>query len=373
MNTRLQVEHPVTELVTGIDLVEQQIRIAAGEALAIAQADVRRDGWAIECRIYAEDPSRGFLPSVGRIVRYRAPMASADVRLDTGIEDGSEISVYYDPMIAKLATHGPDRATAIARMQDALDAYYIRGVSHNIGLLNAVMGHPRFREGRLSTAFLAEEYSDGFRSAALTADLLAVIVPVAATIQHRLEARNRRLAGRMPGLAGRPAAERVVSVGEVNHPVSLSELDDGLAVTHAKRTVTVKTDWLPAQHLFEGTVDGRPAVLQVDRTGVAFTLWHRGVEAAIMVRTPRAAQLAARMPKKNAADMSRYLLSPMPGLVVSIPVAVGDNVRAGQALAVVDAMKMENVLRAERNGRVAKIRTAIGDSLAVDQVIMEFE
>jgi propionyl-CoA carboxylase alpha chain len=358
MNTRLQVEHPVTELVTGIDLVEQQIRIAAGETLAIAQEAVRRDGWAMECRIYAEDPSRGFLPSVGRIIRYRAPATSADVRVDTGIEDGSEISVYYDPMIAKLVTHGPDRAAAIAHMQDALDAYYIRGISHNIGLLNAVVGHPRFREGRLSTEFLAEEYGDGFRSAALTADMLAVIVPVAATIHHRMSARKRRITGRMPGLAGATATEWIVSVGEVNHPVSLSDLGDGLAVTYAKRTIMVRTDWSPVQHLFKGTIDGQPVVLQVDRSGVAFTLWHRGVEAAIAVRTPRAAELAARMPKKSAADMSRYLLS---------------DVRAGQALAVVDAMKMENVLRAERNGRVAKIRAAIGDSLAVDQVIMEFE
>ena len=373
MNTRLQVEHPVTEMVTGVDLVEQQIRIAAGELLAFGQADVTRNGWAMECRIYAEDPVRGFVPSIGRLSRYREPPASDACRVDAGVDEGSEISMFYDPMIAKLVTWGADRPAAIAAMQDALDRYELQGVAHNAGFLGAVVGHPRFAEGRLSTAFIEEEFGAGFDPAALSADALAVLVPVAALVHARLAARAARISGQIEGRAPlRHMGDWVVDLGASRHDVRLSESAEALVVDHAGRSVPVSGAWQPHESLFAGTVAGSAVTVQVARSGTALTLRWRGFEVTARVRTPRAAQLAATMPAKEALDLSRFLLSPMPGLVVALPAGEGDEVRAGQPLAIVDAMKMENVLRAERDGRVAAVRVAVGDSLAADQVIMEF-
>ena len=373
MNTRLQVEHPVTEMVTGIDLVEQQIRIAAGEPLAFGQADVTRNGWAMECRIYAEDPVRGFVPSIGRLSRYREPPASDACRVDAGVDEGSEISMFYDPMIAKLVACGADRPAAIAAMQHALDRYELQGVAHNAGFLSAVMGHPRFAEGRLSTAFIEEEFGAGFDPAALSEDALAVLVPVAALVHARLAARAARISGQIEGRAPlRHMGDWVVDLGASRHDVRLSESAEGLVVGHAGRSVPVAGAWQPHESLFAGTVAGNAVTVQVARRGTALTLRWRGFEVTARVRTPRAAALAATMPAKEALDMSRFLLSPMPGLVVALPAGEGDEVRAGQPLAIVDAMKMENVLRAERDGRVAAVRVEVGDSLAADQVIMEF-
>ena len=373
MNTRLQVEHPITEMVTGIDLVEQQIRIAAGEPLAFGQADVTRNGWAMECRIYAEDPVRGFVPSIGRLSRYREPQASATCRVDAGVDEGSEISMFYDPMIAKLVAYGADRPAAIAAMQDALDRYELRGVAHNAGFLSAVVGHPRFAEGRLSTAFIEEEFGGGFDPTALTDEALAVLVPVAALVHARLAARAARISGQIEGTAPlRHMGDWVVDFGTSRHDVRLSESAEGLVVDHAGESVPVSGAWQPHESLFAGTVGGNAVTVQVVRSGTALTLRWRGSEVTARVRTPRAAALAATMPAKEALDMSRFLLSPMPGLVVALPAGEGDEVRAGQPLAIVDAMKMENVLRAERDGRVVAVRVEVGDSLAADQVIMEF-
>ena len=373
MNTRLQVEHPVTEMVTGVDLVEQQIRIAAGEPLAFGQADVTRNGWAMECRIYAEDPVRGFVPSIGRLSRYREPPASATCRVDAGVDEGSEISMFYDPMIAKLVAYGADRPAAIAAMQDALDRYELQGVAHNAGFLSAVIGHPRFAEGRLSTAFIEEEFGSGFDPAALTDEALAVLVPVAALVHARLAARAARISGQIEGMAPlRHMGDWVVDLGASRHDVRLSESAEGLVVDHAGESVPVSGAWQPHESLFTGTVAGNAVTVQVARSGTALTLRWRGYEVTARVRTPRAAALAATMPAKEALDMSRFLLSPMPGLVVALPAGEGDEVRAGQPLAIVDAMKMENVLRAERDGRVLAVRVEVGDSLAADQVIMEF-
>ena len=373
MNTRLQVEHPVTEMITGIDLVEQQIRIAAGEPLAFGQADVARRGWAMECRIYAEDPVRGFVPSIGRLSRYREPPASDTCRVDAGVDEGSEISMFYDPMIAKLVAYGADRPAAIAAMQDALDRYELRGVAHNAGFLNAVVGHPRFAEGRLSTAFIEEEFGAGFDPTALTDEARQVLVPVAALVHARLAARAARISGQLEGAAPlRHMGAWVVDLGTSRHNVRLSESADGLVVDRDGRSVPVAGAWQPHESLFAGTVAGNAVTVQVARTGTALSLRWRGCEITARVRTPRAAELAATMPAKEALDMSRFLLSPMPGLVVALPASEGDTVRAGQPLAIVDAMKMENVLRAERDGRIVAVHAKVGDSLAADQVIMEF-
>ena len=373
MNTRLQVEHPITELVTGIDLVEQQIRIAAGEPLSFRQEDIGRNGWAMECRIYAEDPTRGFVPSIGRLSRYREPAASETCRVDAGVDEGSEISMFYDPMIAKLVTHGPDRPTAIAAMQDALDRYEISGVAHNAGFLNAVLGRPRFAEGRLSTAFIEEEFGERFDPAALTDEARAVLVPVAAVVHARLAARAGRISGQIEGLPPvRHAGAWVVDLGNSRHEVRIDEGADGISVADGERMVPVTSGWQPHKSLFSGTVAGTPVTIQVQRRGTALTLHWRGCEITARVRTPRAAELAATMPAKEALDLSRFLLSPMPGLVVALPASEGDTVQVGQPLAIVDAMKMENVLRAARDGRIVAVHAKVGDSLAADQVIMEF-
>ena len=373
MNTRLQVEHPVTEMITGIDLVEQQIRIAAGESLAFGQEDVARRGWALECRIYAEDPARGFVPSIGRLSRYREPAATAACRVDAGVDEGSEISMFYDPMIAKLVAHGPDRAAAIAAMQDALDRYELQGAAHNTGFLSAVLERRRFAEGRLSTAFIEEEFGAGFDPAALTDKARAVLVPIASLVHARLAARAGRISGQLDGAPPvRHAGDWVVELGARRHDVRLTESADGFTVAHDGLIVPVASAWQPHESLFTGTVAGIAVTVQVARAGTTLTLRWRGCEAVAKVRTPRAAALAAKMPAKAALDRSRFLLSPMPGLVVALPASEGDAVRAGQPLAIVDAMKMENVLRAERDGRVVAVHAQVGDSLAADQVIMEF-
>ena len=281
--------------------------------------------------------------------------------------------MFYDPMIAKLVVHGPDRPAAIAAMQDALDRYELTGVTHNAGFLNAVLGRARFAEGRLSTAFIEEEFGAGFDPSALTDEARAVLVPVAAVVHARLAARAGRISGRIEGLPpARHTGDWVVDLGTSRHEVHIDESADGIAVVDNGRTVPVASGWQPHESLFTGTVAGAPVTIQVSRRGTALTLRWRGFEVTARVRTPRAAELAATMPAKEALDLSRYLLSPMPGLVVALPASKGDTVRAGQPLAVVDAMKMENVLRAERDGRIVAVRVEVGDSLAADQVIMEF-
>jgi propionyl-CoA carboxylase alpha chain len=371
MNTRLQVEHPVTEYVTGIDLVEQQIKVAAGEKLAVTQGDIKQNGWAMECRLYAEDPVRGFMPSIGRLVRYREPAPSTTVRVDSGVFEGGEISMYYDPMIAKLVSHGADRAGAITAMLEALDAYEVQGISHNLTFLSAIMGHPRFAKGELSTAFIEEEYPDGFTPLAGEAEL-TVLVPVAAAIEYRLRARRALISGQTGQRSAARPEELVVSMEAGDHAVTLTPTGASLAIAWNGRNIKLESDWRPGDTIFHDTLDGAAVTVQVAQRGSRLHLSWRGAEADVTVQSPRAAELAARMPKREPADLSRFLLSPMPGLMVSLAVNEGDEVRVGQALAVVDAMKMENVLRAERDGVVANIKVAQGDSLRVDQVIMEF-
>ena len=357
MNTRIQVEHPVTEMVAGLDLVEWMIRVAAGEKLPLRQKGVKLNGWAVEARVYAEDPTRGFLPSIGRLARYREPPAGERLRVDSGVTEGSEITVHYDPMIAKVVAHGKDRTAAIDELLAALDAFRIRGVNHNLSFLAAVLGHERFRTGRLSTEFIAEEFPDGFQAAA-SPEAHAVMIAAAAIAQRQCAARE----------SGRDLDDWVVTVGEEAFPVSVRAEGAGFQVVGQ----TVETDWRPGETLLRGRIGGQPVAVQIERHGTRWRLRHGGAELEVRVLRPRVAELAARMPVKQPPDLSRFLLSPMPGLLVKVAVDTGQEVKAGEELAVVEAMKMENVLRAERDGTVAKIHAQAGASLAVDQAILEF-
>jgi propionyl-CoA carboxylase alpha chain len=375
MNTRLQVEHPVTELVTGLDLVEWMIRIAAGEPLTLAQEDVTVRGWAVEARVYAEDPFRNFLPSIGRLVRYIPPVEGPSVRVDTGVYEGGEISMYYDPMIAKLCTYGPVRELAIAHMREALDEYFIRGPSHNIPFLAALMAHPRFVRGELTTNFIAEEFPQGFSAADLPVQDARLMVAVAAFVHRRQVEREAAISGQLAGREAKVPSDWVVQFAGENYPCTVRPVERGYALDMGGPTITVTSDWGIGQPLFRGVVnDGNdhPVVVQVDRHGIGYRLFHSGSRADAAVLTPRMAELAALMPKKVPPDMSKYLLSPMPGLLVSVAVREGQDIKAGEVLAVVEAMKMENTLRAGRDGVVAKVHAKPGDSLAVDQKIVEF-
>ncbi|MCY4223043.1 MAG: acetyl/propionyl/methylcrotonyl-CoA carboxylase subunit alpha [Thiotrichales bacterium] len=377
MNTRLQVEHPVTEMVTGLDLVECMIRIAAGQPLGFGPEDVALAGWAMESRVYAENPLRGFLPSTGRLVRYLPPSAGDHVRVDTGVREGGEISMYYDPMIAKLITRGDTRDEAIHRMRDALDAYCIDGVDSNLAFLSAVFSHPRFVAGRLSTDFIEDEYPHGFGPDDVQLDHrsphLALFVAVAAAIQCRYRERAARIAGRMPGGETVVSDDWVVVMNGREHPCRATGVEGGEAVEFDGVTHVVCSDWWFGQPRFRGTVNGEPKCFRIEPHGVGYRLFHRGMQAEAYVLTPRQAELWALMPERAAPDLSRFLLSPMPGLLVSLAVREGDRVKAGQDLAVIEAMKMENVLRAENDATVKAVHVAPGDSLAVDQPILEFE
>ncbi|HRO10110.1 acetyl/propionyl/methylcrotonyl-CoA carboxylase subunit alpha [Amaricoccus sp.] len=378
MNTRLQVEHPVTELITGLDLVEQMIRVAAGEKLAFGQAEVKLDGWAMESRLYAEDPYRNFLPSIGRLSRYRPPeerrTAQVAVRNDTGVFEGGEISMYYDPMVAKLCTWAPDRAGAIAAMRTALDSFEVEGIGHNLPFLSAVMDHPRFVEGAITTAFIAEEYPEGFQGVELPEPMLRRVAAAAAAMYRVGEIRRSRVSGRMDNHERKVRADWVVTLQGLSLPIRIEADRAGSTVVFEDGArMRVVSDWTPGQSLARLEVDGELLVLKVNLIAGGYRVRVRGADLPVMVLSPRMADLARLMPEKLPPDTSKLLLCPMPGLVVRIDVAEGEEVFDGQALAMVEAMKMENVLRAERRARVARIRVVPGASLAVDDVILEFE
>ncbi len=384
MNTRLQVEHPVTELITGIDLVEQMINVAAGRPLALKQQDIKLNGWAMESRLYAEDPKRNFLPSIGRLTRYRPPLdeLSCDgiVRNDTGVEEGSEISMYYDPMIAKLCTWNKTREAAIDDMCAALDKFELAGVGNNLQFLSAIMQHPRFREGKLTTAFIAEEYPDGFTDTDPPAELLQRFVVAAAVLS--CISQEFYAGGKNPVLSAAASSsdnsEVVVRIGSDNHAVVVhanANANEYVVGTNAdnQADLIVQTRWQPGQQVADLIINQSLSAFQVFKTATGFKLWHGGYQLVAQVLSSRKAELAALMLEKVPQDMSRYLLCPMPGLVVALNVKEGDKVEAGQALAVVEAMKMENVLQAQKSGVVSKLPVSVGDSLQVDDVIMEFE
>ena len=381
MNTRLQVEHPVTQLVTGIDLVEQMIRVAAGEKLKLTQKNVTLTGWAVESRVYAEDPFRNFLPSIGRLVKYRPPAESASggvtVRNDTGVQEGGEISIYYDPMIAKLVTHAPSRAAAIEAQSMALDSFYIDGIRHNIPFLSALMSHPRWREGKLSTGFIAEEFPRGFSARAPEGEIARRLAAVAAAIDHVLGERKRQISGQLIGRPVQRATRRAVWLGREEIPLEIAREADHLAIRFIGADGTtgpheVASPWKPGDPVWHGTIDGVEAAMQMRPVPNGFRLAHQGFEVAIQVFTEIEASAAKLMPVTTASDSGKKLLCPMPGLVVSIAVSEGQEVKAGETLAVIEAMKMQNVLRAEQDGTIKKIYATAGATLAVDALILEF-
>lgn len=374
MNTRLQVEHPVTEMITGLDLVEQMIRVAAGEKLSFGQADLKLNGWSMECRINAEDPLRNFLPSIGRLVKYIPPAEVADqIRVDTGVYEGGEISMYYDPMIAKLIVHAPSREQAIARMREALNAFVIRGVSSNIAFQAALMQNQRFVSGNFNTGLIGEQYPKGFNSADLAHDDPAMLVVIAAAIHRRYLALNAGTTGQMQGHEYNPGDDFVVLLDGAQHPVVAVPVAGGYDVQYAQEIYKIRSDWQFGQMLYQGSINDQPFCMQVERVGLKYRLCHWGKQADVMVMTAHAAALHTLMPHKVAPDLSRFLLSPMPGLLREIAVTLGQEVKAGEKLAVIEAMKMENVLKAEQDCIVAKIQAKPGDSLSVDQVIIEFK
>ncbi|NDV49228.1 MULTISPECIES: acetyl/propionyl/methylcrotonyl-CoA carboxylase subunit alpha [unclassified Salipiger] len=378
MNTRLQVEHPVTELITGVDLVEQMIRVANGEPLSITQDDVQINGWAIENRLYAEDPYRGFLPSIGRLTRYRPPaegeLLGGVVRNDTGVFEGGEISMYYDPMIAKLCTWAPTREQAIEVMRNALDSFEVEGIGHNLPFLAAVMDHERFVSGNITTAFIAEEYPDGFQGVTLGADALRDVAAACAAMNRVAEIRRTRISGTLDNHERQVGDHWNVSLQGESLDVVLAADKQGTTVKFEDGAeIRVTGDWTPGHALAHMQVNGKPLVLKVGKISGGFRIRTRGADLKVNVRTPRQAELARLMPEKLPPDTSKMLLCPMPGLIVKVNVSEGDEVQEGQALCTVEAMKMENILRAERKGKVSKINAGPGDSLAVDDVIMEFE
>jgi propionyl-CoA carboxylase alpha chain len=373
MNTRLQVEHPVTEYVTGLDLVELMIRIAAGEKLPFAQKDVKPRGHAIEARVYAEDPTRNFLPSTGRLVRYRPPAEDAHVRVDTGVYEGGEISMFYDPMIAKLIAGGHTRAEATQRLSAALDAFYIRGVRHNIAFLSALLALPRFAKGEFSTGLIAEEFPNGFQGPRPDAARTRALAAITAALSRRTAERNVRISDQLPGHARKLNGAIAVRLDGERHDAEVAPAEGGYEVRLDGRAVALRTAWAPGDKLFRGTLDNRAVVAQVDREGAGWRLTHGGASVLAMAVSPFAAEMLALMPKKLPPDTSRYLLSPMPGLLSQVAVKEGQEIKAGEPLAVVEAMKMENVLRAERDARVKAIHARPGASVAVDQRLIEFE
>ncbi|GLS34928.1 acetyl/propionyl-CoA carboxylase subunit alpha [Mesorhizobium tianshanense] len=379
MNTRLQVEHPVTELVTGVDLVEEMIRVAAGEPLRLRQEDVVLNGWAVESRLYAEDPFRNFLPSIGRLTRYRPPVEGvradgAVVRNDTGVFEGGEISMYYDPMIAKLCAWALDRRAAIEAMSKALDDFEVEGIGHNLPFLSAVMDHPRFREGRLTTAFIAEEYPDGFSGVEPSGGDARKLAAIAAFINLSGHKRSVLISGAMDNHRRVVGRDWVVTLAGERFLIGLREEGGRTIVSFGDGpSVSVASDWLPGRHHAEFTVDNDVLGVKTAQAATGFRLRWRGMDVVAHVRTPRVAELALLMPEKLPPDTSKMLLCPMPGVITAVTVKAGDQVEVGQALATVEAMKMENVLRAERKAIVRRISAEAGASLTVDELIMEFE
>jgi propionyl-CoA carboxylase alpha chain len=396
MNTRLQVEHPVTECITGLDLVEQMIRVAAGERLAFTQEEVRRTGWAIECRINAEDPFRNFLPSTGRLVHYQPPAATMEaalpmpegggVRVDTGVYEGGEIPMYYDSMIAKLIVHGADRNDAIARMRNALNSFVIRGIHSNIPFQAALLAHPKFVEGDFNTGFIAEHYGKGFSAADVPHDDPMFLVALAAFVRRKARERSAAISGQLPGHGVKTSADLVVAVlgatqtDAVYHPVRIDQFDATAAkadVVIGERHFAIQSASKLGNLLMVGTCNGKPFTAQVERSGaknpLGIRVAHNGTQIETLVLLPRAAELHQLMPHKVPPDLSRFLLSPMPGLLTQLAVKPGQKVVAGEKLAVIEAMKMENILTAVQDGVVAEVMANPGESLAVDQPILSFQ
>jgi len=373
MNTRLQVEHRVTELVTGIDLVEQMIRIAAGEELGFTQKDVQLHGWAIEARIYAEDPKRSFLPSTGRITRYIEPENTENVLIDTGIYEGGEVSMFYDPMVAKVCSSAETRPEAIAIMRQALAAFIIEGISHNGSFLEAILGHPRFASGDISTNFIEQEYPGGFIGAELNSETTKIFLGTATSIFLRDAERAARISDQVPGRERAIGARWVVNVDGEDYPVYVRhDQDQGYFITHNRKLIAVKTGWNLGRKLFQATVNGKPVSVQIKHLEEGYILTYGGSDVTVKVRTPRVAELAQFMPKPQDRNKKEELKAPIAGLIVSMKVKEGEPVKAGQELVVIEAMKMENVIYADHDTTVKKVLVADKESVAVDQILIQF-
>ncbi len=373
MNTRLQVEHPVTEYITGLDLVEQMIRIAAGDKLPLKQNDIKLNGWAIETRIYAEDPTRGFLPSSGRISEYREPEANKHVRIDSGVYEGGQVSMFYDPMIAKLITYGRNRAQAIESMQSALGEYVIRGISHNISFLEALIAHKRFASGDINTNFIAQEYPDGFFGAELTSETTRVFLAVAAHIYLDDATRAARISGQMPGRERHISNRWVVSIDEDHYPIIARPTDGGYNIRFETEHLEIRSNWMLGNVLFQGTLNGRSIYVHIEHFAGGYFLTHAGSRVRICVQSPRAAELSNFMPKPIDSSNATEIEAPISGMVVDILVKEGEAVKKGQDLFILEAMKMENVIYAERDAEIKKIHLKKGDSTTYGQVVLEFK
>ena len=378
MNTRLQVEHPVTEMITGVDLVEQMLRVASGEKLDIEQGDLSINGWAVESRVYAEDPYRGFLPSIGRLKTFHppeeGPLGNGTVRNDSGVREGDEISMFYDPMIAKLVTHGPSRDDALDTQAMALDRFHIEGIQDNIPFCAAVMDEARFRSGDITTSYIKDEFPDGFKGTEPTEHQRDLLIASSAFVHGLFSLRAKQISGQMDADIDDTVPEDwVVILGKDQYPITLDWSFDGADVTIEGKTHSLRTDWRPGTHLIEGVFNGDPfAVKFADRTE-GYLFRHRGVTLRAIVCTPKLAALHAKLPEKEAADLSKLIMSPMPGLMVSVDVELGQEVKSGEAVCVVEAMKMQNIIRAEADGVVKAISVAAGDSVAADEIMIELE
>jgi propionyl-CoA carboxylase alpha chain len=377
MNTRLQVEHPVTESITGLDLVEQMIRVAAGEKLSFGQKDIQRNGWSMECRINADDPYRSFLPSTGRLVRYQPPAEVDGVRVDTGVYEGGEIPMYYDSMIAKLIVHGKDRMDAIMKMRAALNKFVIRGIHSNIPFQAALMQHPRFISGDFNTGFIAEEFPHGFRASDVKPADLGLMDALATVVHRRYLERATGIYGQLEGHEMKIPDSFVVASGEAGKmdyvTTNITVTASGYKVIVKNKTYDIQTEWNPGQIIYSAVINGQEIAAQVERTNLFYRIQFDGVRVDSLVLTPNGAEMQKLMPFKEPPDMSKFLLSPMPGLLVDVAVTVGQKVEAGQRLAAIEAMKMENVLLATQDGVIAELMAAKGESLAVDQEILRFE
>lgn len=375
MNTRLQVEHPVTEMITGVDLIELMIRVAAGEPLPMQQSEVKLQGWAIEARVYAENPMRNFVPSIGRLKRYVEPQASDSIRVDSGVEEGDDISMFYDPMISKLISYAPDRKQAIEAMQLALDQYTIQGVDTNIGFLSSILQQPRFLEGDLDTNFIDTHYPDGYDSATATPDSVDMLIPLVATLHYRYSLRAAQLSGQLRHHDYVvPQQWVLIDQNGEHHGVEICDSDNGdIRVEYQNRHYFVKDDWIPGQPRYTGDINGHTIAAQIRRDQYRFVVSHRGYELHACVLTPRIAELSRLMPEKKQLDLSKFLLSPMPGLLISLKVKAGDKIDQGEELAVIEAMKMENSIRAEKDCVVETVFCEPGSTLLVDQKILSFE
>ncbi|MEL6857591.1 MAG: acetyl/propionyl/methylcrotonyl-CoA carboxylase subunit alpha [Pseudomonadota bacterium] len=376
MNTRLQVEHPVTEMITGVDLVEQMLRSAYGEKLALKQKDLKINGWAIESRVYAEDPYRNFLPSIGRLKRFIPPvegeLAGGQVRMDSGVREGDEISMFYDPMIAKLVTHGKDRNHALDVQAEALDRFHIEGIQDNMPFCAAVMDEARFRSGDITTAYIKDEFPDGFQGTEPTKSQ-STMLTVAAAYAHGVEARRAgQVTGRMSPV-GALREDWVVILGDKHVPIHLALGEGEATIKIGKKSHAFVTEWVPGRPLMEGVLDGQAISVKIAAASEGYTLRHRGVRLRALVCAPAVAEMHQRLPEKEKPDLSKMIISPMPGLVVSVDVEMGQDVQEGEAVCIVEAMKMQNIIRAEANGIVKAINVSAGDSVAADEIMVEFE